>query len=581
MTTPIAYQVGERRARARAQAQRRSIAATWRAGLLAMLAEATAIRFPSPHYRADPVAFVREILGIGPWSKQIEILEMVRDHRRVAVTSGHKTGKSSSAAMLALWFYCSFPDARVVMSSTTARQVDQILWRELKMMRARGGVCTACKAADPDGRRTQRPCPHSSLIEGEIGELARTGLKSVDFREIVGFTAREAEAVAGISGRNLMYILDEASGIPSIIYEAIEGNRAGGARLVLFSNPTRTEGEFFDAFHGKSQFYKTIRISSEETPNAISGEQEIPGLAGREWIEEKKQEWGEDSPLYKVRVRGEFATREDGKIFSIHAINAAEQRWKDGACDQCEGGVREGRTCSSCDGSGRKPAAGRLFIGLDPAGPTGSGDESVFAPRRGAFNLGLLPHRGLNADGLLVQALSLVDRLKLKTGRETPVVVIDSEGSIGAELFGKMRAFLDGRLGREPFELVAVKASAQASRRPDVYDRQRDALIGNLEEWFRAGGGIVEDAKLAAELHVLEWKQQINGKLKVTPKDEIKKKLGRSPDRLDALALSCWEPLSLIDDLPDSARKAEAAASGPAAPDPYAYDALVDPYANW
>ena len=53
----------------------------------------------------------------------------------------------------------------------------------------------------------------------------------------------------------------------------------------------------------------------------------IPGLAGREWIEEKREEWGEDSPLYLVRVKGEFAVAEDGKIFSIHAIAEAEKRW--------------------------------------------------------------------------------------------------------------------------------------------------------------------------------------------------------------------------------------------------------------
>src|SRR5690606_35865340 len=123
------------------------------------------------------------------------ILEAVRDHQRVAVSSGHKCGKSMSAAILSLWYYCSFPNARAIMSSTTARQVDQILWRELKMVRTRGGKCVACKAADPEDRKIARPCPHSALIEGDIGELARTGLKSPDFREVFGFTAREAEAV--------------------------------------------------------------------------------------------------------------------------------------------------------------------------------------------------------------------------------------------------------------------------------------------------------------------------------------------------------------------------------------------------
>jgi hypothetical protein len=146
----------------------------------------------------------------------------------VCVRSGHKVSKSNSLAGIALCFYASFDDARVVMSSTTARQVDQILWRELSMMKARGGRCIACKAEDPGARRIPAPCPHSALIDGELKGLAKSGLKS-GFREIVGFTAKEAEAVAGISGANLLYLPDEASGIPQIIFDAIEGNRAGGA----------------------------------------------------------------------------------------------------------------------------------------------------------------------------------------------------------------------------------------------------------------------------------------------------------------------------------------------------------------
>ena len=56
----------------------------------------------------------------------------------------------------------------------------------------------------------------------------------------------------------------------------------------MFSNPTRTSGTFFDAFHSKKQFYRCIHVSSEETPNVVLGRMVIPGLAGRAWIEEKK-----------------------------------------------------------------------------------------------------------------------------------------------------------------------------------------------------------------------------------------------------------------------------------------------------
>jgi phage terminase large subunit len=506
------------------------------------------IKFPSPIYRDDPVRFGREILGVDYWSKQVEILEAVRDHPRVAVKSGHKVGKSHAAASLALWFYASFDAARVCMTSTTARQVDAILWRELRMMYARAGKCLDCKVAeqaDPT-LRIPRPCAHSSLLDGEIGDLARTGLHSNDFREVVGFTARQAEAVAGISGANVLYIGDEASGIPELIFEAIEGNRAGNARLALFSNPTKNSGTFYDAFNSKSRFYKTITVSSEETPNVKAGRIVTPGLATREWVEEKKEEWGVKSALYLVRVKGDFAEHEEGKIFSLHDITQAELRWPE------------------------TPLAGRLWIGLDPAGVRGQGDEIVFAPRRGYKLIEFRIRRGLDEAGHLSELLRVIKDHALP--REVPVVVVDAEGEIGSKVANTLRNYADDT---NAFELVRVRASDKSHRDPMLYHLMRDALAANLAAWFDQGGAIPEDAKLVKELHSMDWRLRPDGRAKVTDKTVLRKILGRSPDRYDGLALSCWEPTSLREDdgtdnrprIPRSTRDAETRATSL---DPYA-----------
>lgn len=507
--------------------------ATLRALLVKQAAFANHVRFPSPRWRDDPVAYFREVLGVEPWSKQIEVIEAIRDHPRVTVKSGHKVSKSHTAAGVGLWFFSSFDDARVVMTSTTSRQVDDILWRETRMMRARAGVCVDCKRENLSRslfEQIEAPCDHSALIGGEIGELARTGLKSDDFREIKGFTAREAEAVAGISGRNLLYLLDESSGIKAEIFEAIEGNRAGGARVAMFSNPTKTSGEFYDSHNSKARFYSCHTISSEETPNALYGDDDpraIPGLATRAWIEEKKEEWGEDSPLYKVRVRGEFAELEEGKIFSVHAIAEAEARWSDTL------------------------GIGRLYIGLDPAGDGPTGDETVWAIRRGQRVLALVAMRGVSKEAILMHTLGICR--EHGNPREVPVVVLDREGKVGAETYGTFLAYLGNRSEPE-FDLVALRASDRAPRLPQLYDRLRDNLTGVLFDWIRDGGAIPSDVKLAAELHVFEWiEQEKTGRVKVTPKRDVKKELGRSPDRFDALALCVWE--SARDDDGASARR--------------------------
>jgi hypothetical protein len=520
--------------------------------LQALHATAGVVRADDPKYRKDPAAWVRDILGIKPWPKQVEILEAVRDHRRVAISSGHKIGKSYSAAMLALWFYCTAgDDARVICTSTTSRQVDEILWRAVQMLKARSGKCVDCKADDArTGRQSPTPCPHSATIDGEMGGLARTGLKS-GFRQIVGFTAKQPEAVAGMSGPNMLYIADEASGIPEIIFQAIEGNRAGGASIVMFSNPTRNEGSFFDAFHDKKDLYKTITVSSEDTPNCQQGIDDlIPGLANPSYIAEKEREWGRESALFKVRVLGVHALHEDGRIFSIHAIQQAMAAWKDLRADR------------------KYKPEGRLYIGLDPAGASGKGDETVFAPRRGLDVLSLHAHLGLDAEQHLVHLLALMGRLR--EPREIPVVVMDREGAIGAELYGKLRAHLNEH--PNAFLLSGIRASDGAVRQPEVYDRMRDGLVANLEAFMREGLAIPDDDKLAVEMHQFEWKQMMgSGKLKATDKITIRKALGRSPDRYDAVALSCWEPLSARDEgLP---------APPEASPTDYA-ESTIDPYAS-
>jgi len=451
--------------------------------------------WPRHKWQRDPVGFARKVLGVEPWEKQRVILELVANNPRVAVASGHKIGKSNCAAILALWFYCSFPDARVVLSSTTARQVTQILWREVRKLHARAKV----------------------PISGEMHDSAAAGIKSDDFREIVGFTAKEAEAVAGISGENLLYIIDEASGVPDVIFEAIEGNRAGGAKVVLFSNPTRTEGEFYEAFFSKAAFYKTLRVSSEETPTA-TGKATIPGLATREWIEEKRLEWGESSPLYKIRIKGEHVRQEEGYILSVEDIMQSENRW-----DSTEG-------------------VGRLQIGLDPAGPGDGGDESVFAVRRGQKILALRAYRGASGGDLVAHAVGLAS--EFRGASEGPaLVVVDRDGPIGAEVWGLLRVYVishDDAGGGAPFEVVPVRASDRAEREALVYDRQRDLLWGNMARWLLEGGAIPCDAKLSRELSEPRWTGSVVGRLKATGKRELRKTLGRSPDRADAVALAVW-----------------------------------------
>jgi len=308
--------------------------------------------------------------------------------------------------------------------------------------------------------------------------------------------------------------------------------------LLALGNPTKTKGKYFSFFHDPKQGKGVYRIqmSSEEAAAARDKRgRPFEGLATQAKIDELREKWRETSALYLIHVLGQFALNEAGAIFSVAAIAEAVARWAD------------------------DPGVGRLFIGCDPAGPTGLGDETVFVLRRGTKALSIEPHRGMDEHAHLTEILRLIEANR--RDREQPVVVVDREGEIGWKLHVQISEFLSrfGGSRRPPFEYVPVKASTPAERMPQVYPRTRDELLANLEQWMRTGS-IPEDDQLAKELNSVEWIEQVDQKLKATSKDDLRKILERSPDRLDALALACWDSISLRvqpgDQLPPGAKAA-------------------------
>jgi phage terminase large subunit len=522
----------------------------------ALLARVDGKKWPSPMWQRDPVGFVHTVLGIEHvLEQQAVILEAVRDYDQIAIASGQKVGKTAAVIFIALWWYLSFPNARVILTARTDYQVNRVMFRELtRIVR-------------------QYETVHGKGTIGMLGQTARTGLTSYDLREIRGSTVRDPEAVSGVSGGDLfnpdaasaiLYIVDEASALEQLIFEAMVGNLAGRGKIIMISQPTRNEGPFFDAFHGKRDHFFTWTIDAEKVARKLAKQGlRVPGIADLETIERWKLEYGEDSPFYQIRARGRFVRHEEGKIIAIALIVAAQDRWTDLA------GELAAPTFSRKDG--------RLHIGIDPAGPGVGGDESGFALRRGKLALPLIMRRGLTPEGHLSLLLELI-RDHCDARESPPIVKIDSEGQEGARVFALIFGYLDalGPVDRPPFILVRIRSSDQKYlREPLVYDRMRDELWGSLALWMR-DAIIPLDGKLGQELHAPSWIGTVQGKQKATPKDELRKKesLGRSPDRADALALAVWEMPGLEVEQGEApkapALPPKAPDDRPHGPDPYA-----------
>lgn len=436
----------------------------------------------------DPVFFAQNVLGVEPWSRQAEVLRAVANNKRVSVRSGHKVSKSNSLAILALWWAWTKTDARVAVTSASFQQVEKIIWREINRMY----------------RMSRIP------LGGTMYRDPATGLTFDNFNEIFGFSTNEPERAAGISSPNLLYLLDEASGIPEELFEAMEGNRAAGASMVMFSNPTRMTGTFFDSFHAKRNFWKTIHISSSDSPN-VTGERSIPGLATKEWIDEKAEEWGVSSPMYQVRVLGNFPGQGSNSVIGLALVSEANSRYD------------------------RTPAGGRLRIGVDVA--RYGDDETVIYPVRGLRALTPLILRNADGPSVAGNVLNLIDKLRGHVDDEIRVKV-DTIG-LGASPVDFLSV-----MERAKSSGVVVRAVnvADAADESDKYHDLRTQLCFDLKKWLELGGAVHDDDLLTQELVSATYDFDARGRMRLVSKKDEKKLMGRSPDRRNALELALYEP---------------------------------------
>jgi phage terminase large subunit len=494
--------------------------------------------WPCPEYQSDPVRFCSEILNFEPWDKQADIMRaLVPPDARVSVASGHKVGKSALASGLAHWFSSSFHEARVVLMAPKAEHTRLVIWREVTKFYKRSGLCKACREIEARNKKTPKPCAFCSPL-GDPDLLSvepHRGLRYPDGREVFGYTARDKDAIGGLSGENLLFIFDEASGIDDDVFEGMKGNGAGGARALLIGNPLRTTGEFYESRHAKKKLYVTFVISSEETPNAKTGTIVIPALATRKYCDDMAEEYGRDSVLYGVRVQGKDPKYEEGQLVHVDVLDAAVERWN----------------------SAR--AEGRLQIGVD-VGFTG--DEAAIACRRGLKIFELTAHSELGDEDTLAAHVMSAVHAHVGEREPKPLVVYDSNGP-GAKLGRALRVYAD------EIDVFGV-SGIYKPRHPKEFFQLRDEVACHFASWLKTGA-IPKDGKLEGEIMRTKAFDGGAGRKKVITNEAIKKILGRSPDRRNACELAVWPARAAeVVEVHDEPEPREA--------DPY--DNMPDPYGS-
>lgn len=439
----------------------------------------------------DPEFYARVCLGIACWSRQREFLQAVAANPRTAVRSGHKVSKSTSLVILALWWAMTRPRGIVVLSATAGHQLADILWPELVRV------------------YNDAPMPLGGVLSVDY----HRGLRFSGGRRVFGKKVEDTspESFAGISSPNLMYLIDEASGFPDALYEAARGNLAGGGKLVATSNPTRIGGWYYDAFHGGAAGWKTLHIDSRESPNITGKEPPVPGLATAQWETDMARDFGRSSPAYAVRVEGNFPRAGDCTVNSLASVDAAKARAAD--------------------------ADGALRLGVD-VGRTGD-DPSVVCLVRGKAAYRFASKQGAEGDVVAGWVLSLVRAERRED--ERPVVRVDLIG-VGTSVYDHLKA-------SDEVIAIGVNVSENANN-PKRYARKRDELWFAGANFLADGGSIpADETELHGELTAARYTFDPRGRYVVESKDELKKRLKRSPNKADAFNLAVSsDPVALFEE---------------------------------
>lgn len=250
-------------------------------------------------YRDEPALFAREVLGVEPDPWQAELMMAVaRGERRVSVRSGHGVGKSTTVAILCIWYLLTRYPVKIVITAPTSAQLFDALFAEIKRW---------VNVLPPQVQQLLNV--KSDRVE--IAAAPETGFISARTSR-----AESPEALQGIHADNVLLIADEASGVPEAVFEAAAGSMSGEeACTILLGNPTRSSGFFFDTHNRLKDQWWTRRVSCVDSPRVSAA-----------YVDEMKLRYGEDSNAFRVRVLGEFPLSDDDTVIPMHLIEAAMAR---------------------------------------------------------------------------------------------------------------------------------------------------------------------------------------------------------------------------------------------------------------
>lgn len=299
------------------------------------------------------------------------------------------------------------------------------------------------------------------------------------------WSEHRSEAFAGMHEENVLVIFDEASGIADKIWEVVEGAMTtDGAMWFSFGNPTQNIGRFRECFRKFKHRWKQFKVDSRTAK-----------MANQAQIEQWKEDYGEDSDFFLVRVKGEFPSRSSMQFIPSHLVEAAVERKADDQKDF------------------------PYIMGVDVA--RSEGDNSVILVRQGRRVVYLQKYKGHNG-------IQLTHRIADAATNFNGCSIFIDEIGVGASVIDHCKLL--------NIRFIGVN-SGGAAENPMLLNH-RAQMWYNMREWLANGADIPNDSDLIQDLIGLQYDfQSATDKLVLESKKDIRSRQG-SPDCADALALT-------------------------------------------
>lgn len=450
-------------------------------------------------YRRSPATMVRELFHVEPDPWQIDVLEEFPHRPRQAMACCKGPGKTCTEAWLAWNFLLTRPHPKVAAVSITGKNLDDNLWPEMAKWHKRSDILlqqfewtaeSIFLRAHPETwfmtRKTWRPSANTD-------ELGQT--------------------LAGLWAEYLLFLIDEAGGVPVPIMRTAEAalQRHGTeGHIVLGGNTTSTTGCLYEAVVVRRHLWECYEVSADPDDPKRTPRIDI------DYARAQIKEYGREDPWVMINILAKFPSQ------GVNQLISADQ-------------VRE------CLGRHLHPHVydfAAKILGGDVA--DFGDDRTVLFPRQGVLYGPPLALRQLDP----VQIAGHWGEFASRYGADS--IQVDATGGYGA---GPIAILKDnGYAG-----VLAIQFSEKALN-PKFYNKRAEIWWKACEhiktervslptQYIDQAGQMRDLGELVHELSSATYSYK-GDQIILEPKELMKARLGHSPDFADALCCTHAYPVA-------------------------------------